>query len=71
MITITNANTVDLRGLSTDVKPIVGTDDEGNATNAWLGNGSTFLEIDTSKVYIFDKENNEWVEFNRTESQEG
>ena len=35
-------------GLSTDTKP----------TSA--PNGSTFLEMDTSNVYIFDAENEEW-----------
>lgn len=55
---ITNANdgevTVntgwDLRGLSSDAKP---TD---------CPNGSTFLEMDTGKVYAFDKTNTQWRE---------
>lgn len=38
------------RGLSTDQKPM-----------DW-GNGSTLLEIDTGKVYIFDKANSTWRE---------
>lgn len=41
----------DLRGLSTDKKPVKN-----------VGNGSTFIEMDTSKVFIFDKENNSWKE---------
>lgn len=41
----------DLRGLSTDEKP-----------TEKVGNGSTFLEMDTGKVFIFDKENEEWRE---------
>lgn len=40
----------DLRGKSTDVKP---TD---------VPNGATFLEMDTSKVYAFDKEGTQWLE---------
>lgn len=40
----------DLRGLSTDQKP----------TNC--PNGSTFLEMDTSKVFAFDKANTQWRE---------
>ena len=40
----------DLRGLYTDQKP----------TNC--PNGSTFLEMDTGKVYVFDKENTQWRE---------
>ena len=40
----------DLRGLSSDQKP---TD---------CPNGSTFLEMDTAKVYSFDKTNAQWRE---------
>lgn len=40
----------DLRGLSTDSKP---TD---------CPNGSTYLEMNTGKVYIFDKTNTQWRE---------
>ena len=44
----------DLYGLSTDSKP----------TDAFLGlpvtNGSTFLEIDTSDVYIYDAVGQSW-----------
>lgn len=47
MITAANvANVYDLRGLSTDTKPI-----------EKVGNGSTFLEIDTSKLFAFDEAN--------------
>lgn len=42
----------EFRGLSTDEKPIF----------KELGNGSVFLEIDTSKVFFFDKKNNIWKE---------
>ena len=38
------------RGLSTDSKP----------TDAV--NGSTFLEMDTGKVFIYDKQNAQWRE---------
>lgn len=40
----------DLRGLSTDTKP----------TDEQLPNGSTFVEMDTGNVYMYDKENTEW-----------
>ena len=54
MITVSNiGNVYDLRGLSTDKKPLEN-----------VGNGSTFLEIDTGKVFIFDKENSIWREIN-------
>lgn len=38
------------RGLSTDKKP----------TGESVQNGSTFVEMDTSDVYVFDKENTQW-----------
>lgn len=39
----------ELAGLSGDTKP---TDD--------IPNGSTYLEMDTGNVYVFDKENERW-----------
>ena len=39
-----------LRGLSTDTKPT--TD---------IPNGSSFLEMDTSNVYMWDDENKQWT----------
>ena len=46
----------ELRGLSTDDKPtrLNGTDK--------VANGSTFVEIDTGKKYMYDAENEEWCE---------
>lgn len=41
---------VELHGLSTDTKP----------TN--VKNGSVFLEMDTGKVFAFDKEHSTWYE---------
>lgn len=43
-------------GLSTDTKP---TED--------VGNGSFFIEINTSKIYIFDSVNEQWHEFKKSE----
>lgn len=40
---------LDYRGLSSDTKP-----------TANVPNGSTFLEMNTGNVYIFDKENTTW-----------
>lgn len=40
----------DFFGLSTDEKPMD------------RGNGSSFVEMDTGKVFFFDRENNTWVE---------
>lgn len=55
---VTNSNTDDstqwtgwdLRGLSSDSKP----------TDSQVPNGSTFIEMDTKDVYIFDKQNTQW-----------
>lgn len=46
---------VELRGLSTDDKPTI-------IENQLVDNGSSFIEIDTGKVYLFDLENKEWKE---------
>lgn len=46
---------VELRGLSTDTKP---TEINGKTIN----NGSTFVEIDTGKIYFYDLESEEWKE---------
>ena len=40
---------VDLYGLSTDTKPTS------------VGNGSVFVEMDTSTVYIFDAHSGDWI----------
>lgn len=40
---------LDYRGLSSDTKPTEN-----------VPNGSTFLEMNTGNVYIFDKENSSW-----------
>ena len=47
--------TVELRGLSTDTKPT-------EVNNKTIDNGSTFIEIDTGKIYFYDLENEEWKE---------
>ena len=41
----------DVRCLSTDTKPTDG-----------IHNGSTLLEMDTGKMYMFDKDNEQWRE---------
>ena len=47
-------NQYDFMGLSTDVKPTV--EDYPD-----LRNGSSFLEMDTRKIFFFDAENHKWV----------
>ena len=43
---------LDIRGLSTDNKPTVN-----------IPNGSTFIEMDSGKIYFYDADSNEWKEF--------
>lgn len=53
MITsVSNQKCFQFMGLSTDTKP----------TDHWVGNGSTFFEIDTAKAFVYDEENTTWVE---------
>lgn len=40
----------DISGLSTDEKPL------------GYANGSTFLEMDTGKVFVFDQEGDAWLD---------
>ena len=51
MITYVNETTYEYRGLSTDTKPI-----------EKVGNGSTFFEMDTCKVFMFDAKSKSWIE---------
>ena len=46
---------VELRGLSTDNKPTA-------IDDLKIANGSTFIEIDTGKIFIYDLENELWKE---------
>jgi len=43
---------LEIRGLSTDTKPIE------NITN-----GSSFIEMDTGKIYFYNAESQQWLEF--------
>lgn len=43
-------------GLSKDEKPI------GEVNGIKVTNGSVFIEIDTKKIYMFDEENQLWIE---------
>ena len=63
MITITNVNkfnnTIELYGLSSDVKP---TDNYKFYSSTYkIRNGSIFYEIDTKQAFMFDEENKEWI----------
>lgn len=43
-------------GLSTDTKPIDEVDD------IKITNGSVFIEMDTKKIFMYDEENQAWLE---------
>ena len=47
---------MELYGLSTDEKPIkkMGT--------VFIGNASTYYEMDSKKLFIYDEENHQWFE---------
>ena len=52
--------TVTMMGLSTDSKP----------TDASIGNGSAFLEMNTSKLYFYDAASESWKEWGADASSE-
>ena len=55
MITNVNEFVIELRGLSTDRKPL-------RKDYHLLGNGSTMFEMDTAKVYVYNAENDCWID---------
>ena len=54
---LSNIPTVTVYGLSADTKP--DSTDSGNS----IPNGSKFIEMDTKKVYMYDAENHQWLEW--------
>lgn len=60
-----NANRKDslFWGLSTDIKPIKNFNEPGSNANIPIENGSIWIEIDTQKVFVYDRENSKWHEF--------
>lgn len=62
MITAINERCLDLRGLSTQKKPL-------KKDYPYLGNGSVFLELDTAQLFMYDEENDRWL--NLTQIQLG
>ena len=54
--TRTNRVWLELYGLSTDEKPIE------KFENTFIGNASTFLEMDSKKYWIYHEENHKWHE---------
>lgn len=62
MITPINEHCLDLRGLSSQRKPL-------KKDYPFLGNGSVFLELDTAQLFMYDEENDRWL--NLTQIQMG
>ena len=64
MITVNNVNrfnnTLDLCGLSVDIKPIKTV--EYKKVKYEVENGSTFYEMDTKKAFMYDEENHQWYD---------
>lgn len=52
----------EIRGLSTDEKPTE------TVSGKTISNGCVFIELDTSKIYFYDAENKEWLEFGGSSS---
>lgn len=52
---VSNTTNVELFGKSTDVKPLI------NYDGIAISNGSSFFEIDTGILYLYDAEANEWI----------
>lgn len=49
-----NDRVLELVGLSTDVKPI------GEIDGVRIVNGSSYMEMDTCNVFMYDEENQKW-----------
>ena len=47
---------LELYGLSTDEKPI------GKFDDIFIGNSSTYYEMDTKNTFMYDEENKKWWE---------
>lgn len=50
--------TTEFRGLSSDTKPLVYVDENGDEKQ--VANGSVFIEMDTQKIFFFDFDGQEW-----------
>lgn len=58
MITwVTGDKVQQIRGLSTDTKPV-----DSDLKEGIIPNGTVFFEMDTSKIYMFDYASQTWLE---------
>ena len=53
MVTVDDRLTTEFVGLSTDEKPTKN-----------VHNGSTFVEMDTQKYFVYDEEHKVWIDLN-------
>lgn len=60
MIRATNAVLVDYEN-NIQIANLFGTSEDEKPTTGYA-NGSTFLEVDTGKIYLFNEDASEWVE---------
>ena len=60
MITAVNERCVVLRGLSGQQKPL-------KKDMKLLGNGSTFIELDTAQLFMYDEENDRWINLTKVQ----
>lgn len=60
MITAVNERCVVLRGLSGQPKPL-------KKDMKLLGNGSTFIELDTAQLFMYDEENDHWINLTKVQ----
>lgn len=59
MITVADiAEAHDIRGLEADLEKLKNNPEDRKAK---IGNGSTFIAMDTGNVYIYDIENDDWI----------
>lgn len=60
-----NANRMDslFWGLSTDTKPTKNFNESRSSASVPIENGSILIEMDTKKVFVYDRENAIWREF--------
>lgn len=60
MIRATNAVLIDYEN-NIQIANLFGTSEDTKPTTGYA-NGSTFLEVDTGKIYLFNEDASEWVE---------
>jgi hypothetical protein len=53
---VSNDRILELNGLSTDEKPV------GEVNGEKIVNGSTYFEMDTCNLFMYDAENQRWIE---------